>query len=80
MLWPWLARIMNSDGSPESDGVEESMGRMAKRCFALSFTACVISSHVVPNDLIRGFLSYDTSEPHGAKWGGQVITTSATLA
>lgn len=49
MLWPWFARITQSEGfSDEGSGgvVREGSGFIEKRCLALSVTAVRISSNV----------------------------------
>lgn len=61
MLWPWLARTTQSDGSVESgEGGEEreGLGFIEKRCLALSVTALLMSINVTLRDLRRGHCIY----------------------
>jgi len=54
MLWPWLARITQSEGSCElgSGGdLRAGLGFIEKRCLELSVTAFWISSNLTLRDL-----------------------------
>lgn len=64
MLWPWFARITQSDGSVDVGKGEErvGLGFIEKRFLALSFTAVRISGKVTFRDFRRfqeswGFVS-----------------------
>ena len=49
ILWPWFARITQSEGTSESGFwgvVRAGFGFMEKRCLALSVTAVFMSSNV----------------------------------
>lgn len=56
ILWPWLARMTQSEGISEvGEGglVRDGLGFMEKRCLALSVTARRMSAKVIWRDLRR---------------------------
>lgn len=61
MLWPWLARITQSDGSSDEGsggGLRAGLGFMENRCLALSVTANLMSANVAWRDFRRCHFIY----------------------